>query len=247
MKKLIGAGVGLRRSLKAARCLVVACLLVVVAAVLTVYLGYAVRVAAVRKSREHNMERIVQAIRNRHRQDGFLRSPIHRDRFGNPVCSWRYPLLEWIEQSECRRCYDVPWTDPVNFELANTPYRVYCFPSADDVENPLQTNVCLVTGPGTVFDGRRWSLEDIDGDTILIVEVARSGVHWMEPGDLDINAIPPSITAGLDGKGLHVGFADGNVWYLDAGVPLEHLKSFFTVEGARRLDREEVLGPHRVR
>ena len=44
-----------------------------------------------------------------------------------------------------------------------------------------------ITGPGTAFGDDESEpparLQDIDRDTILVVEVRNSGVHWMQPDD----------------------------------------------------------------
>ena len=76
------------------------------------------------------------------------------------------------------------------------------------------------------------------------VEIAGFDVHWAEPGDLHVDEVPESITAGPDGRGLCVLFADGTVWFLNSEVPLENLKKFFTIEGAKQHDREELLAPY---
>ena len=38
-------------------------------------------------------------------------------------------------------------------------------------------------------------------------------------------------------------FADGSVWFLAAETPWAEVRKFLTIEGAKRYDREEVLGP----
>jgi hypothetical protein len=80
---------------------------------------------------------------------------------------------------------------------------------------------------------------------ILFVEVAHSGVHWMEPGDITLEGMADSIREGLDGDGFHVAFADGEVWFLSRDVPMANLRPFFTLDGARKHDREDILGPYR--
>jgi hypothetical protein len=37
------------------------------------------------------------------------------------------------------------------------------------------------------------------------------------------------------------------VWFLRHDVPLAELREFFTIDGAKRHDREQVLGPYAVR
>jgi hypothetical protein len=87
-------------------------------------------------------------------------------------------------------------------------------------------------------------MADLSPGTILAIEIKDSGVFWPEPGDLELDTIPESITAGIDGDGVHVLFADGTVWYLHKEVPLDDLKKFFTVENAKLFRREDVLRPY---
>jgi len=68
----------------------------------------------------------------------------------------------------------------------------------------------------------------------------------MAPGDLDVRNVPASITEGLDGRGVYVAFADLSVWYLRKDVPLEDLKKFFSIEGARKYDRDKLLRPYLI-
>ena len=114
-----------------------------------------------------------------------------------------------------------------------------------------------ITGPGTAFgDGETelpHSLDDLDADTIVVVEVRDSAMHWMAPGDFDIRTMPRTINA-PDGRGIssrfragfHVIFADGAVWRLSHDTPPAALEKFFTIEGARRFDRDELLGAYRA-
>lgn len=113
-----------------------------------------------------------------------------------------------------------------------------------------------ITGPGTALgDGEFESprkLDDIDSsNTILAVESANSGFHWMEPGDFDIRTMPRTINdksgRGISSRhrtGFHVLFADGAVWYLSNKTPFDELEKFFTVEGGKKHDREAVLGKY---
>jgi hypothetical protein len=102
-----------------------------------------------------------------------------------------------------------------------------------------------ITGAGTAFDGdQQYGIPDLPPGTILAIEIKDSGVYWAEPGDLEVSNIPESITAGIDGDGVHVLFADCTVWFLKKELPLDDLEKFFTVESARQFDRDQVLGPY---
>ena len=138
--------------------------------------------------------------------------------------------------------YDEPWDAPTNEWISTLPMPMFCW-SPD--EEGVDTNVVAITGPGTAFEESRVApLKNIAPDTILAIEIAKSGVRWAAPGDLDIEHIPASITRGVDGGGVHVIFADGAVWFLRADVPLDDLKHFFTIEGAKYWHREQILRPY---
>jgi hypothetical protein len=140
---------------------------------------------------------------------------------------------------------DAKWDDPVHRELMDAAPT--CYSLARCAPGLVQTKVVAVTGPGTAFDpARQWRLAEIPRATILLIEIANSGLHWMEPGDLSIDHVPPTITSGVRGRGVHVVFADGALWFLKNDVPLENLKKFFTIDGAKKNDRNVLLRPYLI-
>ncbi len=169
---------------------------------------------------------------------------VHRDKTGRPLCSWRLRVIPFIVGIMLTIEYDRRWDDPLNQWLSTRPWFTFCW--LPD-ENRLHTNIVAITGRGTAFEeGRVTRGKDIAPDTILAVEIAKSNICWAEPGDLDIAHVPESIVRGMDGSGVHVAFADGEVWYIRADVPLGELKKFFTIEGAKRYHREQVLRPYAI-
>ncbi|NLE37505.1 MAG: DUF1559 domain-containing protein, partial [Pirellulaceae bacterium] len=161
------------------------------------------------------------------------------DESGKPLSSWRFQMCPYLESFMRDVDYDKPWDDPVNREIADYFAWIFRFFTSDDSPMRYHTNLMVVTGPGTPFDGQKeCRLADLDPDTILVVEVADSGVHWMEPGDLSIDNLPASLVKGIDGNGFCVLFADRSAWFLDSGVSLEDLKKFLTIDGAKQYDRE---------
>ncbi len=141
--------------------------------------------------------------------------------------------------------YRASWMDPANRWLVRSPNHAYCFSEGGDSTQRLHTNMVAITGPGTAFEeGRTSRISDLTSDLIMVIEIADSGIHWAEPGDLHIDDVPESITSGLDGDGVCVLFVDGVASYLRSDVPLADLKKFFTVESAKKHDREKVLGPY---
>lgn len=201
---------------------------------------------------------------------GHLPFPIRRETAGRPtkpgmpngsgraLYSWRAEVAiyrginmggDWDPSSA--------WNDPANRRMAEYPWQ-FCYDGLVKWRAPKnysrKTCMMAITGPGTPLgDGNEppKSLRDLDGDTILVVEVRDSGIHWMAPGDLDIRTMPRAIKA-ADGQGIssrypggfHVLLADWRIWFVSQDVPFEKLEKFFTVEGARKYDAAELLGPY---
>jgi hypothetical protein len=171
-----------------------------------------------------------------------LPQAVHYDGAGRALYSWRFQLTSFIEGFMRSVEYDEPWDSPANDWLTGRPF---VFSSRLPDEKSTYTNIMAITGPGTAFEeGRTIRPRDISPDTILAIEIANSGIHWAEPGDLDIEHIPDSITQGVEGLGVRVIFADFVVWFLRSDVPLEDLKKFFTLEGAKSNSREDLLRPY---
>jgi prepilin-type processing-associated H-X9-DG protein len=81
-------------------------------------------------------------------------------------------------------------------------------------------------------------LTDGASNTLMIVEIAHSDIHWMEPRDLPVE----ELAAWLDPKhkprllGNHieggmVAFADGHVELLSRDVTIQRLKALATAAG----------------
>lgn len=178
---------------------------------------------------------------------------------GQPLASWRFNLMRDFDEFFTMD-YSQPWDSPKNSQCAVRPSAIFCdddeFDGLPASRGVLQTEILAITGPGTAWGDDESepprALADVPEDTILIVSVRNSGVHWMEPGDFDIRTMPRTLNA-PDGKGISsdfrdgffVGFADGEAWFLANEVGFERLSRFFTVAGAREHDREEELGPFR--
>ena len=101
----------------------------------------------------------------------------------------------------------------------------------------------MFVGKGTAFErGTRIRLQDdfTDGrsNTILVVEVHDSGIHWMEPRDLHVSQMPlainpprgQGISSGHVG-GANVAFADGSVRFLTNEIAPQTLRAVLTRSG----------------
>ena len=195
--------------------------------------------------------------------DRCLPPPVALDADGRPLSSWRFALAGFrglfIKEGGPPPEFQFPWNSPENESFAKLPAKYYGYStdafSAFDLTGTKETSVLAISGPGTAFDeDLRCSFSDLADDTILIVESRNSGVHWMEPGDIDIRTVPHRIggpgkrtISGTTPLGLYVGFADGAVWLLKNDVPFETLEKLFTVSGAKKNKRENLLWEYRLR
>jgi prepilin-type processing-associated H-X9-DG protein len=153
---------------------------------------------------------------------------------GKPAHSWRLLLLPYLGDDDLYRQYrfDEPWDGPNNRRLLDKLDNlmgspIYKCPS-DGTSGREGTNYLMITGPGSLFeDGKSPRLKDIrDGpeQTVVIVEVAATGIRWSEPRDLEFDKMNFSINdpAGNCICSRHPGgalvlMADGSVHFLNDG------------------------------
>jgi hypothetical protein len=200
-----------------------------------------------RVNHRNDLRQIMLTLANFNNTYDGLPPAVRKDKTEQPLCSWRFQTLPFLQSwmGSPAMEFGEPWDSQANQYWANLRIRTYCWSSEEGSPEPFHTNVVAVTGPGTPFgDDRQNRLQDMDRATILVVEIAHSGIHWMAPWDLSLDKIPESLVHGVDREGFHVLFADGQVWFLSADVPLEEVQKFFTIEGARKHDREQILGPY---
>ena len=112
-----------------------------------------------------------------------------------------------------------------------------------DLSEPrTATNIVAVVGPGTAWPGTTPSCSKNcakgTSQTALLVEVANSGIHWMEPRDLELGSFDPTIDS-RSGRGIssnhaggaNVAIADGSVRCLSRDTAPEVVKAMIMVGG----------------
>lgn len=104
------------------------------------------------------------------------------------------------------------------------------------------TDYLAVVGPGTLWPALGvCQIDDvIDGlsQTVAVVEVANSGIHWAEPRDLHVTQMSPQVnpTAGMGLSSRHKGganvlFCDGGVHFIPDKTPPETIRALLTRAG----------------
>jgi hypothetical protein len=180
------------------------------------------------------------------------------DRDGRPAHSWRVLLLPYLEGSQVYAEYrfDEPWDSPHNRQLAGRLHKVagcpmYSCPADTSTWNNAETNYVVITGKDTMFDATNsmgpLMIRDGTSSTLMIVEVTGTGIHWMEPRDLDIGTMDFLVgtptgknISSLHQRGAQVAFADSRPDCLNPDAREDDVRRLTSVAG------DDPLSPSRM-
>ena len=195
-----------------------------------------------------NLAQIGLALLNYESAYGCFPPAVTTDAQGRPMHSWRVLILPYMEDYDQYR-FDEPWDGPHNRKLHDIAIPVFRCPS-ERAGAETDTSYLAVIGPGTAW-GKDQSttfgdITDGASRTIMVVEVANSGIHWMEPRDLHVLQMAPGINP-KSGQGIssaHVAggnilFADGAVHFLPEDMPPEKIKAMLTIAGGEEVDLDD--------
>lgn len=191
-----------------------------------------------------NLKQIGLALLNYHDVYGSFPPAYIADKRGRPMHSWRVLILPFLDHKALYDQYrfDEPWDGPNNSKLGAQFIRIYGCPSDPHTDGNTDTSYVAVVGPGTAWPGEKTTklsaIKDGSENTLLVVEVHNSGIHWMEPRDLHIGqmslAINPPRGQGMSSQhpnGAQAAFADGHVGWLEDSTPPETLRALLTING----------------
>ena len=174
------------------------------------------------------------------------------DENGRPMHSWRVLILPFMEGQQFFSQYrfDEPWNGPNNSKLAaRFDSSIYRCPAADG--DPSETCYVAVVGPETMWPGARATtigdVRDGTSQTIALVEVVHSGIHWMEPRDLTIEQALAGINPNDRGAhissnhpgGAHVICGNANVSFIPNGLSTNRLRALLTASGGEHVEIPE--------
>lgn len=205
------------------------------------------RVDGRRSSCSANLKQIGFALQEYHDTYGSLPPAYIVDKEGKPMHSWRVLILPFLEQTALYQDYDFsePWNGPHNSKLALQP-PPDCYSCPESSASSKSVNYVVVVGAGTAWPGAKGtSFDDFsDGasDTALLVEVANSGVNWMEPKDFDVGQVSLGINS-KTGNGISSGhkngvnalYADGSVGFIPNTVSAKELQAMLTIAGGEKV------------
>ena len=188
------------------------------------------------------LKQIGLALHNYHDEFGCLPPAYVADAQGKPLYSWRVLLLPYLEQNNLYRAFKLneSWDSPDNIKFSSMDLpELHC--ASDLKARPGRTSYVAITGPGTAFEGAKShtfrDFKDGMSNTLLVVEVADSDIHWAEPRDLNIDAMNLTINADPHGFSSHhkggaqALFADGSARMLSNELPKETVRALLTING----------------
>lgn len=219
---------------------------------------YEAREAARNSQCRGNYGQLCLALHNYHETYKCLPPAYIADANGKPMHSWRVLLLPFLGGHEIYKQYDFrePWDGPNNRKLGDKMnHHTWQCPSGSNFGENSMTNYVAVVGPQTAFPGgRSITFDDFrDGleNTILLVEITNSNIHWMEPRDLNFDEMSftindpqrPSISAPHP-NGPAVVFADWISGYrLDRSLRPETVKALVTIAGGEPVTKNNLNRP----
>jgi hypothetical protein len=164
---------------------------------------------------------------------------------GQPWHSWRVLILPFIERESLFKRYrfDEPWDGPNNSQLAGEMPRTLMF-HAEYKPGMTTTNYLAVVGRDTMWPGavgrKGHEIRSGTSNAILIAENVGLGVHWMEPRDLEADAMPLDFNhpMGLSSpyRSASVATADGALHTFGKDYDPETLRAMFNVTTGARPD-----------
>jgi hypothetical protein len=210
--------------------------------------------------REHcrcNLEHIARALRNYHGDYGCFPPAFVADDKGQPMHSWRVLILPYLKEQWMYSQYrfDEPWDGPNNCKLHTIRLEVYECPTQPFAGVPMTSYVAVV-GPATIWPGatpaKFKDVTDSMSMTLMVVEMADSGIHWMEPRDLDASTVrltgDPNNGRGICSRHRGDSLLWRKVYWVEAAtvggdslllppkMPAEQLRALLTISGGEEID-----------
>ena len=175
----------------------------------------------------NNLKQIGLALLAYEQQHGSFPPEYVADANGKPLLSWRALILPQMDNLNLARQIrsDEAWNGPNNAKVTNSALAGFqwlrCPSEPYSKSVSTQTSYVAVVGPHTAWSGatpRKLSEFKNPSGTILVIEIAHSGIQWAEPRDLYIGQMPMSVNPKV-GQGISSDHADGvNAVFVDGSV-----------------------------
>jgi len=204
-----------------------------------------------RSTCKNNLKHIGLALHNYHDNYDSFPPAYVVDENDRPLYSWRVLILPFVDQAPLygKLHLDEPWNSPHNRPLLDVDIPAFRCPSDKETAKGM-TNYLAVVGPETMWPApdtcRFKDVTDGASNTLHVVEVANSGIHWAEPRDLHVTQmareVNPSAGMGMSSRytgGTHVLFGDGRVQFIADDSPVEQLRAMLTRAGGEVIDDDD--------
>jgi type II secretory pathway pseudopilin PulG len=168
------------------------------------------------------------------------------DKAGQPAHSWRVLLLPFLDSTAATALakykFTEPWNGPNNSKLRKSdPYFASCprfLRCPGDRTPKAMTSYVAIAGPRTMWSPSLFvrSADVLDGlsQTIMVVEIAKSDIEWLEPRDLPLAELheslhsnsQPALLASHEKGGIQGGivvFGDGHTEFLPHSISEQKL------------------------
>lgn len=181
------------------------------------------RIDALQKADQKRIGELAAALNKYHDAHGEYPRPVMTGSDGKTPYSWRVAILPYLDGGQAlaaRYRTNEPWDSEHNWQVMRDGIDLFRTPSPLETDDPTACGYYLVTGPGTIFDGKSKPTRDSITDglklTLLVVE-ARRNIPWTKPEDLTYSAdAPVPELGGHFDKGYAVAMASGVArWILE--------------------------------
>ena len=196
-----------------------------VVAILTLSFGMLVLAAPTHshhefRSRQSAIKQIATALAQYEADYGRLPPPTVNDKHGRPLHSWRVLILPYLGHGELYSQYrfNEPWNGPHNRQLSELIPPVYQYRNERTITG--RTAYVALLGKESPWALGASSTPEYLMPAMAVIEVGSLNINWMEPRDLDVDALSSTgLISEINKPGTHGLFAtstDGFVLvYLD--------------------------------
>jgi hypothetical protein len=191
-----------------------------------------------------NLKQFGLALMNYHTTFGCFPPAYSSDEEGRPTHSWRVAYLPIWERHDLHGTYDftVPWDrQDAKIRDYDTPASFYWCPSGNGRKTKA-TNYVAVVDQQTAWPGRECrklgEITDDPSQTILLIEIGASDIHWMEPRDLTLQQVLARGGSSNHARHFNAFFADGSVQKVRKDISQSLLKALLTINGGEAIDPE---------